>query len=227
MEMNSLPICSHCLSALPCVRVLFGAVWCCVVLCGSLWCYVVLCGATIQEPRSVEKIMEVDSHIGAAMSGLTADARTLIHHGRIQTQATHLGGGNRRGVTRRGHTSVACRGVSWCLSVCRGASWCVVACRVRVFPPVYPSLLSTRHLSRGTTWIHQARSFDTMPRPLALAPVPLPFIGLPSLHLPTPCTLAHSRYHTDPSGTFVRYDAKAIGAGTEGAQANLQDSYNK
>lgn len=34
-------------------------------------------------------------------------------------------------------------------------------------------------------------------------------------------------FHTDPSGTFVRYDAKAIGAGSEGAQANLQDNYNK
>ncbi|CAI7934168.1 unnamed protein product [Closterium sp. NIES-54] len=70
-----------------CCSVLCGAVWCCVLLCGSLWCYAVLCGGTIQEPRSVEKIMEVDSHIGAAMSGLTADARTLIHHGRIQTQS--------------------------------------------------------------------------------------------------------------------------------------------
>ena len=31
-----------------------------------------------QEPSSVEKIMEVDEHIGAAMSGLTADARTMV-----------------------------------------------------------------------------------------------------------------------------------------------------
>lgn len=38
--------------------------------------------------------------------------------------------------------------------------------------------------------------------------------------------LAH-RYHADPSGTFMRYDAKAIGSGSEGAQNELQDSYNK
>lgn len=35
------------------------------------------------------------------------------------------------------------------------------------------------------------------------------------------------RYHADPSGTFVRYDAKAIGSGSEGAQGELQDKYKK
>uniref|UniRef100_A0A061QUN9 Proteasome subunit alpha type n=1 Tax=Tetraselmis sp. GSL018 TaxID=582737 RepID=A0A061QUN9_9CHLO len=39
------------------------------------------------EPKSIEKVMEIDSHIGCAMSGLTADARTLIEHARVQTQA--------------------------------------------------------------------------------------------------------------------------------------------
>ena len=36
-----------------------------------------------------------------------------------------------------------------------------------------------------------------------------------------------SLYHTDPSGTYVRYDAKAIGAASEGAQQTLQDEYNQ
>ena len=31
----------------------------------------------------------------------------------------------------------------------------------------------------------------------------------------------------DPSGTFVRYDAKAIGSGSEGAQGELQEKYSK
>jgi 20S proteasome subunit alpha 5 len=39
-----------------------------------------------QEPSSIEKIAEVDVHIGVAMSGLTADARTLIEHARVETQ---------------------------------------------------------------------------------------------------------------------------------------------
>lgn len=34
-------------------------------------------------------------------------------------------------------------------------------------------------------------------------------------------------FHADPSGTFVRYDAKAIGSGSEGAQSELQDKYTK
>lgn len=36
-----------------------------------------------------------------------------------------------------------------------------------------------------------------------------------------------SRFHTDPSGTFVRYEAKAIGSGSEAAQSELQDKWHK
>lgn len=32
-------------------------------------------------------------------------------------------------------------------------------------------------------------------------------------------------WHMDPSGTYTRYDAKAIGSGSEGAQQNLQDNF--
>tara|TARA_B100000795_G_C22637358_1_gene375049 strand:+ start:93 stop:617 length:525 start_codon:yes stop_codon:yes gene_type:complete len=42
--------------------------------------------SVLQEPGSVEKIFEVDSHIGVAMSGLSADARTLVDHARSETQ---------------------------------------------------------------------------------------------------------------------------------------------
>ena len=31
----------------------------------------------------------------------------------------------------------------------------------------------------------------------------------------------------DPSGTFLQYDAKAIGSGSEGAQQALQEQYHK
>jgi len=40
----------------------------------------------LQEPASIEKVAEVDSHVGVAMSGLTADARTLIDHARVESQ---------------------------------------------------------------------------------------------------------------------------------------------
>jgi 20S proteasome subunit alpha 5 len=42
------------------------------------------------EPSSIEKIVEVDTHLGAAMSGLTADARTLVEHARVETQVCTL-----------------------------------------------------------------------------------------------------------------------------------------
>ena len=38
------------------------------------------------DPASVEKIAEIDSHVGAAMSGLVADARTLVDHARVEAQ---------------------------------------------------------------------------------------------------------------------------------------------
>jgi len=41
------------------------------------------------EADSVEKIMEIDGHIGAAMSGLVADARTLVDKARVEAQ-NHL-----------------------------------------------------------------------------------------------------------------------------------------
>jgi len=39
------------------------------------------------DPTSIEKILEIDTHMGCAMSGLTADARTLIDHARVEAQA--------------------------------------------------------------------------------------------------------------------------------------------
>lgn len=38
------------------------------------------------EPTSNDKIWEIDHHIGCAMSGLTADARTLVSHARVEAQ---------------------------------------------------------------------------------------------------------------------------------------------
>merc|ERR1712232_1272498 len=39
------------------------------------------------EPSSIEKILEIDDHMGCAMSGLTSDARTLVDHARVEAQA--------------------------------------------------------------------------------------------------------------------------------------------
>lgn len=42
--------------------------------------------STLVESNSVEKIMVIDEHLGCAMSGLTADARTLVDHARLEAQ---------------------------------------------------------------------------------------------------------------------------------------------
>jgi 20S proteasome subunit alpha 5 len=39
-----------------------------------------------QEPRSIDKIAEIDRHIACANSGLTADSRLLIEHARVESQ---------------------------------------------------------------------------------------------------------------------------------------------
>jgi 20S proteasome subunit alpha 5 len=40
----------------------------------------------LMEPSSIEKLFEIDSHIGCAMSGILADARTLVDHARSEAQ---------------------------------------------------------------------------------------------------------------------------------------------
>eukprot|EP00850_Spirogloea_muscicola_P023478 SM000360S13672 [mRNA] locus=s360:80872:82799:+ [translate_table: standard] len=126
------------------------------------------------EPGSVEKIMEVDEHIGCAMSGLTADARTLIEHGRVETQ-------NHRFTYNEPMSVESCT-----------QSLCDLALR----------------FGEGDD--------DSMSRPFGVA------LLIAGNDETGPCL-----YHTDPSGTFVRYEAKAIGSGSEGAQSALQDSYKK
>ena len=40
------------------------------------------------EASSIEKIMEVDTHLAVALSGMVADARTMIDFGRVAAQVT-------------------------------------------------------------------------------------------------------------------------------------------
>jgi 20S proteasome subunit alpha 5 len=131
----------------------------------------------LQEPGSVEKIFEVDSHIGCAMSGLSADARTLVDHARSESQYHHFTFNEPMPVE------------SLTQAVCDLAL----------------------NFGEGDD-----EAEATMARPFGVA---LLVAGWdhrgPVL------------YHTDPSGTFTRFDAKAIGAGSEGAQTALQEQYHK
>ena len=39
---------------------------------------------------SVEKLFEIDSHVGCAVSGLTADAKMLVEHARVEAQVSFM-----------------------------------------------------------------------------------------------------------------------------------------
>ncbi|KAI9203781.1 nucleophile aminohydrolase [Polychytrium aggregatum] len=133
--------------------------------------------STLMEPSSVEKIMEIDSHIGCAMSGLVADARTMVDHARVEAQ---------------NHTFVFNEKIK-VESLTQAV--CDLALRFGEGADGQESIMS---------------------RPFGVA---LLIAGIDE----NGCQL----YHADPSGTFSRYDAKAIGSGSEGAQTELQEQYNK
>jgi len=46
--------------------------------------------STLVEPKSIEKIFQIDEHIGAATSGLVADARNLIEKARLESQINKI-----------------------------------------------------------------------------------------------------------------------------------------
>lgn len=133
--------------------------------------------STLLETSSVEKIVEIDRHIGCAMSGLQADARSMVEHARVECQSHAFNYNENLRVES-----------------CTQAI-CDLALRFGESADGEESIMS---------------------RPFGVA---LLIAGYdedgPSL------------YHAEPSGTFYRYDAKAIGSGSEGAQAELQNEYHK
>ncbi|KAF4470727.1 proteasome component PUP2 [Fusarium albosuccineum] len=133
--------------------------------------------STLLETSSVEKIVEIDRHIGCAMSGLQADARSMVEHARVECQSHAF------------NYNEPLRVESCTQAICDLA-------------------LRFGEGADGEETI--------MSRPFGVA---LLIAGFdedgPQL------------FHAEPSGTFYRYDAKAIGSGSEGAQAELQNEYHK
>ncbi|GAC76369.1 hypothetical protein PANT_20d00083 [Moesziomyces antarcticus T-34] len=146
------------------------------------------------ESSSIEKIMEVDQHLGAAMSGLTADARTMIEHARVTSQ-NHAFTYDEE-IKVESVTQAVCD-----LALRFGES--TAGDEAMMSRPFGVALLIAGIDEKGPQL-----------SPLSRFVFHTGFV-------------ARSSYHADPSGTFVRYDAKAIGSGSEGAQTELQDKYNK
>ncbi|KAJ1659283.1 proteasome component pup2 [Dispira simplex] len=124
---------------------------------------------------SIEKILEIDHHLGCAMSGLTADSRTMIDHARVEAQNHHFTYDEKIPVE----------------SVTQAV--CDLALRFGESAEGEKSIMS---------------------RPFGVA------------LLVAGCDERGGQlYLADPSGTYTRYKAKAIGAGSEGAQTELQEEY--
>lgn len=69
--------------------------------------------STLLETSSVEKIVEIDKHIGCAISGLQADSRTLIEHARYV--------GKSKGIMIRRLTGAQCYFAITRLQLCRAS----------------------------------------------------------------------------------------------------------
>ncbi|CEQ39502.1 SPOSA6832_01027, partial [Sporobolomyces salmonicolor] len=150
------------------------------------------------ESDSVEKIMEIDRHIGCAMSGLTADARTMVEHARVTSQ-NHV-------FTYDEPIKVE--------SVTQAVS--DLALRFGEGANEEEATMVSLHPSLDAAPACADLLVSEQSRPFGVA---LLIAGIDQ-HGP-------QLYHADPSGTFMRYHAKAIGSGSEGAQSELQDSYDK
>ncbi|KAK9810678.1 hypothetical protein WJX73_009755 [Symbiochloris irregularis] len=129
------------------------------------------------EPTSVEKVAEVDEHIGVAMSGLTADARTLIDHARAETQSHRF---------------------------TYNEPMPVESCTQAVCD------LSLRFGEDDD----DGGSGGGMSRPFGVALLVAGWDNGSAV-----------LFHTDPSGTFYRCEAMAIGSGSEGAQTALKEGF--
>jgi len=131
------------------------------------------------EPSSIEKILEIDIHMGCAMSGLTADARTLIDHARVEAQ-NHWFTYNER-------------------------------------MPVESNVHAISDLALDFSAEHNKGSErKTMSRPFGVA------LLVAGMDVDGPCL-----WNSDPSGTYTKYMAAAIGSAQEGATNLLQEQYNK
>ena len=129
-------------------------------------------------PSSIEKIFEIDAHIGAAVSGLVADARTLIDHARVASQH---------------HTFLYNEQIR---TESLTQSLCDLALR----------------FGEGA---HGEERIMARPFGVALLVAGWDAESGPQL------------FHTDPSGTFTRYEATAIGAGCEAANCQILEEFRK
>ncbi|UYV62443.1 PSMA5 [Cordylochernes scorpioides] len=130
----------------------------------------------LMELTAIEKIVEIDSHIGCAVSGLMADSRTMMDRARLEAQ-------NHRFLYNE---------------------------------PMQVESVAQAVSNLAIQFGDSDEDGGAMSRPFGVAVL---FAGVDDR--------GPQLYHMDPSGTYVQYNAKAIGSGSEGAQQSLQEGYHK
>ncbi|KAH8740051.1 proteasome subunit alpha type 5 [Cryptosporidium ryanae] len=130
------------------------------------------------EPRSLEKIMMIDDHIGCCMSGLVADAKTMIDHARVESQNYFFTYNEKM--------------------------------------PTQSVVQAISDLALDFSDIKDRGKKKTISRPFGVAML---IAGIDS-------DGTSSLWMTDPSGTYTKYSAAAIGTAQEGAENILVESYN-
>ena len=140
------------------------------------------------------------------MSGLVADARTLVDNGRVEAQNHRFTFDEPIGVEQL----IQGKGI-WMidLELYRG--------RMLEFSLTHILVAAVCDLALSFGEGSDGDSAKRMSRPFGVA---LLLAGYDEME-------GSQLYFSDPSGTFVRYKAKAIGAGSEGAQSNLEESYSE
>lgn len=134
--------------------------------------------STLMEPSSLEKVVEIDAHIACAMSGLTADARTMIDRARVEAQNYWF-----------------------------------------TYNEPMPTESVTQAVCNLAMSFGETDSDTTMSRPFGVSLLVAGIDRVGGKAVP-------KLFHTDPSGTYIEYEAKAIGSGSEGAQSALQEDYH-
>jgi len=132
--------------------------------------------SSLLESSSIEKVVEIDRHLGCAMSGLIADARSMVDHMRV---------------TAQNHSFT-------------------------YDEPIKVESVTQAVCDLALRFGESVEDEDAlMSRPFGVA---LLIGGIDEL--------GPQLFHTDPSGTFMKYQAKAIGSGSDAAQSELQDKYH-
>ena len=135
-------------------------------------------------PSSIEKILQIDNHVGCAMSGLSSDARTLVEHARVEAQNHHFTYNELMPIEACVH-SIA----DMALDFSDGSDE------------------QKKNKDGGKKKLTMARPFG-----VALLVAGVDHLG--------PCL-----YQTEPSGTYTKFKAAAIGSAADGATSLLTEHY--